>query len=853
MDVRKRTGTAIAVLGLVATAGLAGPAQAAEKTEAISDGLTQINLMTFNDFHGRIDGGNLDGQLGRQFACSIVTQRAALGDESTLLLSAGDNIGASIFASSIAQDTPTLEYLNALGLDASAVGNHEFDAGFADLDGRVTEAADFPLLGANVYERGTTTPALQEYSIHEVNGLKVGVIGVVTDETPSLVSPTGVASIDFGDQVEAVNRVAAQLSDGNADNGEADVIVAAYHDGAAVASSLADAQEATEAFNAIATQTSEQVDVILNGHTHQAYTWDAPAADGTRSLTQAGSYGGNLAVVKLGIDPETKDVTEYASSLVGTGDVTPDCEADATYQAADAIVTDAIAKAKELGSVKVTEISADITTAFKDAQATDGFYTGTQRDDRLRESSLGNLIANAWLWAMNVPGRSGADIGIQNPGGIRAELLHKASGTEGDGVVTFAEAAAVNPFANTLQTIEVSGEQFKAVLEQQWQPEGSSRPFLKLGLSDNVRYTYDPARPAGDRITSITYNGKRMDPAATFRVAAGSFLIGGGDNFTALQGGKNVTDSGQIDTDAFVNYLKKDATPVAPTFGKNGVAVTGPTFIERGKDITLTVEGVDLTSLGAPVNTQWVVVVDDFEIGTATITPDFIEGVPTRHGKATVTMNVSPFYIADNVQLVAKPSGTVVTLELAQLRKKTFKDVSADIEHAKEMTWIGSTGIATGWEDGTYRPVTAINRDAMAAFLYRLAGSPEFTPPATPTFSDVPADNLYYKEIEWLASTKITTGWGDGTFQPLAPINRDAMAAFLYRLAGSPEYNAPASSPFTDLKPADMFFKEITWLSSTKITTGWPDGTYRPVDAVNRDAMAAFLYRFVDNLGVPKV
>lgn len=179
-----------AVAALVATSGAAHAADPVEPG-AIDPSLTTVNLLNVNDFHGRIDADGT-GKSGKAFACTVVTTRAELGEDSTALLSAGDNIGASPFTSASQEDNPTIAFLNALGLRASAVGNHEFDRGFSDLTGRVDQAADFELLGANVYERGTTTPALSEYEIVEVGGIKVGVVGAVTQQTPTLVSPQGV-------------------------------------------------------------------------------------------------------------------------------------------------------------------------------------------------------------------------------------------------------------------------------------------------------------------------------------------------------------------------------------------------------------------------------------------------------------------------------------------------------------------------------------------------------------------------------------------------------------------------------------------------------------------------------------
>ena len=173
-----------------------------------------------------------------------------------------------------------------------------------------------------------------------------------------------------------------------------------------------------------------------------------------------------------------------------------------------------------------------------------------------------------------------------------------------------------------------------------------------------------------------------------------------------------------------------------------------------------------------------------------------------------------------------------------------FKDVPAESAFATEIAWLKTKGITTGFPNGTYAPLEPVNRDAMAAFLYRLSGSPVHKPAARPKFTDVSADNQFYKEIDWLSSSKVTTGWSDGTFRPVTPINRDAMAAFLYRMAGSPAYTPPAVSKFRDVGTGHPFYKEISWLAATGISTGWTDSTFRPGQPIARDAMAAFLYRF---------
>ncbi|MFC8038943.1 S8 family serine peptidase [Paenarthrobacter sp. NPDC057355] len=182
-----------------------------------------------------------------------------------------------------------------------------------------------------------------------------------------------------------------------------------------------------------------------------------------------------------------------------------------------------------------------------------------------------------------------------------------------------------------------------------------------------------------------------------------------------------------------------------------------------------------------------------------------------------------------------------------------FKDVLTTQQFYKEMAWMADTGISKGWVEAdktlSYRPLTPINRDAMAAFLYRMAGSPDYTPPAQSPFKDVETTQQFYKEMAWLAETGISSGWienGGRLYKPLTPINRDAMAAFLYRLANKPDYVAPPWLPFNDVSSGQQFYKEMAWMYETGISSGWSDAyqrVYKPLSPINSDAMAAFLYR----------
>ncbi len=173
-----------------------------------------------------------------------------------------------------------------------------------------------------------------------------------------------------------------------------------------------------------------------------------------------------------------------------------------------------------------------------------------------------------------------------------------------------------------------------------------------------------------------------------------------------------------------------------------------------------------------------------------------------------------------------------------------FRDVKGNHKFYKEIAWMTEQRITTGYAfDDTFRPTDKVSREAFAAFLYRLAGRPSVSLPGSSPFKDVPKNHQFYKEIVWLSQQNITTGWADGTFRPKWDIARDAMAAFLYRYEGRPSYSPPSSSPFKDVPKSAKYYKEINWLASTGITTGWADNTFRPYTSSTREATSAFLFR----------
>lgn len=560
-----------------------------------------IQVLGINDFHGRLvppvaaraatdTSPARPSQGGAAFVAGAVDAYTA-ENPNTIFVSAGDNIGASPFVSAVQQDEPTLEVLNAMGLAVSAVGNHEFDRGYEDLATRVDDLADFPILGANVEGE---TPDMASSFVETIAGVDVGFVGVVTEETASLVSPDGIRGISFSDPVAAANEAAAALTDGNATNGEADVLVLLAHEGAATSSvdevDCAALATADDAFGDIVRGIDSAYAAILGGHTHLEVDCEVPGLGRTVPLQvlEAQSYGTAMDVLNLTVDTATGDVTAASGEVVK---ITSDAfTADAEVQA---LVDTAVAEAKEVGRQPIGTITQDITRAF----------TADSEEDRGSESLLGNFIADVQLAATRAPGLGGAEIAFMNPGGLRADLLFESSEDgEGDGVVTYAELAEVQPFANGVITMTLTGQQVKDVLEEQFQPDGSSRPFLALGVSEGFRYEIDATEPRGSRISSITLNGSPIDLAGEYRVAVNSFLASGGDNFGTLADGTDRLDGGFNDLNLLVEYVQENS-PITPSLADRAVpAGTEPALLlERlaGADRFGTAAEVALETFGA--------------------------------------------------------------------------------------------------------------------------------------------------------------------------------------------------------------------------------------------------------------
>lgn len=596
-----RTALAVVTATGLGLGALTVPAYAQENT-------VELNILGITDFHGHLQPKGAEAGIAG-IACYVEAERA--DNPLTSFVTVGDNIGGSPFETSILDDKPTLDALNAIGVDASALGNHEFDAGFLDLAGRVsldgTGQAEFPYLGANVVG---AIPAPAGSEIVDLGGVKVGYVGAVTEETASLVSPAGIPGLTFTNDIAAINTEAARIA------ADVDVVIALIHSGAS----------ATDEF-------STDVDVVFAGHTHQNRVETGPAREGKQPLVliQGWEYGKAVSDVEITFDRTAGEITNIEARNVVAEEILAACDTvpgNAVVAAVQNIVTAAVDASAEAGGEVVTTIE----NSFYRGATSEGAY-GSNRGV---ESSLNNLLAEAALWGMNELTALSADIGVMNAGGVRSDLEA--------GQVTFAEAYAVQPFGNTYGVVDITGAQFKQALEQQWKSPTAEHPRLALGLSNNVQYSFDESRPDGERITHVTVNGVPLDLDATYRVAGASFLLAGGDGFTALAEGSDMLNSGMIDIDLFNRYLAENPdVEIRDNHASVGIQLDGPGVAADGSLIAGEEITIDLSSLsytGGETKPTTVTVTLGDQVVTADVDTTILTEKYDNTGTATVTITV---------------------------------------------------------------------------------------------------------------------------------------------------------------------------------------------------------------------
>jgi 5'-nucleotidase len=488
-----------------------------------------VQVLAVNDFHGALE---TTSNFGGVAYLATYVQNLRATNPNTIFVSGGDLIGASPLLSALFHDEPTINAFNLMGLDYSAVGNHEFDEGVQELQ-RMQEGgcnpidgcqagdflgADFKFLASNVILTKNGHTLFSAYKVRSFMGAKVAFIGVSLDSTPSIVTAAGTAGVTFEDEATVINATVGELKQ---DGIKAFVVI--VHDGLNVCGTNPNP-------NNLVNATDPEIDVFITGHSHSTY---ACKYNG-RTVSQAGSSGAYLTDVNLTLDRETGQVTASTVQNIHVDKrlVAPDPDETALLAIYKAI-------ADPLANRVIGSITADITTS------------GT-------ESALGDVIADTQLWATSSPATGGAVVAFMNPGGIRASLLYnQISGGEQPGEVTYGEAFTVQPFSDNLVVMTMTGAQLKSLLEQEW-----GGGCAKLQISNGFTYTVTQSAPQGSRISNIKINGVDVIPTANYQIEANNFLAGGGDGCTVFVQATNQIYEG-MDLDAFVAYFQAHS-PVAP-------------------------------------------------------------------------------------------------------------------------------------------------------------------------------------------------------------------------------------------------------------------------------------------------
>ena len=516
-----------------------------------------VKLLAINDFHGNLkpprggirikDPADASKTIevaagGAEHLATAVAQLRAKNPNHAFV-AAGDLVGATPLLSALFRDEPTIEALSAMGLEISAVGNHEFDKGAAELlrlqrggchagEGckgpQPFKGASFKYLAASTIDTATGQTILPAYHVKRFEGIPVAFIGLTLKDTPNIVVPSGVAGLRFDDEAQSVNRLVPEL---RAQGIEA--IVVLIHEGGMPTGDYNECPGISGPIVGIVNQLDRAVDVIISGHTHRAYNC---RIDG-RLVTSADKYGTVLSEIDLVLDPKSGDVVQARADnlIVRTDRFAKDAEQTRIIEAYELL-------AAPLAKRIVGKIAAPL----------------SRDESPAGESPIGQVVADAQLAATRAPGDGGAQIALMNPGGLRASLAAGA-----DGSVRYEDLFAVQPFYNNLVTMTLTGAQLLEVLEAQWLNQ--VRPRI-LQVSRGFGYRWDMAQPPGQRIVagSVMLDGQPIDAAANLRVTVNSFMAGGGDGFAAFKQGRDLR-TGAMDVDAFEAHIGRGGVATAPT------------------------------------------------------------------------------------------------------------------------------------------------------------------------------------------------------------------------------------------------------------------------------------------------
>jgi 5'-nucleotidase len=515
----------------------------------------ELRILAINDFHGYLQpppGGirisDPDDKTkkitvpagGAEHMATLVSQLRT-GKSNTIFVAAGDLIGASPFLSAMFHDEPTIESLSMMGLEVASVGNHEFDEGKDELlrmqnggchpvDGcqgpHRFAGARFRYLAASTIETRTGKTIFSPYEIKQFDGIPVAFIGLTLKGTPDIVSPPGVAGLEFRDESETVNALVPELKARGVE-----AIVVLIHEGGFPTGDYNECPGISGPIVDIVKRFDKAVDVVVSGHTHQAYTCEIEG----RLVTSGDKYGTIVTTIDLKLDPATRDVISARADniIVRTGAYAKHPEQTALLEAYDRVA----------GPI-ANRVAGAITTSLSRVPNDAG------------ESVLGDLIADAQLDATRAGDNGGAAIAFTNPGGIRSDIVKKP-----DGAVSYADVFASQPFRNQLVTLTLTGAQLKNMLEQQWLDP--ARPRI-LQVSKGFSYAWDNAKPLGEHVLAdrMSLNGQRIEPATAYRVTVNNFLSVGGDGFTVLKEG-TAPRFGTYDVDALYAYFQANS-PISP-------------------------------------------------------------------------------------------------------------------------------------------------------------------------------------------------------------------------------------------------------------------------------------------------
>jgi 5'-nucleotidase len=530
---------------------LAPPPRAVAQTKPPID----LRILAINDFHGYLNpppGGiriadpddntrKISVPAGGAEHMATLVKQLRQGASNTIFVAAGDLIGASPFLSAMFHDEPTIESLSMMGLDLASVGNHEFDEGKVELlrmqNGGCHPTdkcqgphpflgARFRYLAASTIETVSGKTIFPPYEVREFDGIRVAFIGLTLKGTPNIVSPVGVAGLEFRDEADTVNALVPELK---AQGIEA--IAVLIHEGGFPVGDYNECPGISGPIVDIVRKLDHAVDVVISGHTHQAYVCEI---DG-RLVTSGDKYGTIVTTIDLKLDPATRDVVSAKADniIVRTGAYARDPEQ-----------TELLASYDKFAAPIANRLAGSIT------------QTLSRTPNDAGESPLGDIVADAQLAATGADKDGGAVIAFTNPGGVRTDIPKKE-----EGGVTYADVFASQPFRNQLVTLTLTGMQIKNMLEQQWLDP--KRPRI-LPVSNGFNYTWDAAKPYGDRVVTdrMSLNGQRIDPAASYRVTVNNYLAVGGDGFTVLKEGI-APRFGVYDVDALYAYFQANS-PIGP-------------------------------------------------------------------------------------------------------------------------------------------------------------------------------------------------------------------------------------------------------------------------------------------------